>query len=338
MPKEIVHWLIAEQSASLLTESLLKNDIAENPACLRFGAVFPDVLFYLAGKSSFVRFSRLADILHGTGGEDTYRFLRLMQEQTTTARASGPMTAFWIGVAAHIRTDIVFHPFVYYFTGNYHDRNPAGRSLAIQRHRRLEVLLDMYFIRKKTSRQRRTYSLRRICNRLEIPLPQLLKTVSCALAELSGDAPEEIAAVLHRAVINFVILQDICCRPFLGGILFRFEKSLPQPFREITALFQAPQLTGHFSVLSEPLHYRNPVSGKDAETTAESLFMQAVRDSADFCIRLEPGLCSRSLSDFPEWGPSLSFGIPGAASGDANYFSPAVNTFFEPVLSVNGHR
>jgi hypothetical protein len=333
MPKEIVHWLIAEQSASLLTECHLKNAVAANPACLRFGAVFPDVLFYLAGKSPFVRFSRLADILHGTGGEDTYRFLRLIREHTTTAGASGPMTAFWIGVAAHIQTDIVFHPFVYYFTGNYHDRNPAGRSLAIQRHRRLEVLLDMYFIRKKTGRQLRKYSLRRICNRLEMPLPQLLKTVSCALAKLSGDAPEEIAAALCRAVVNFVILQDICCRPFLGGILFRLEESLPQPLREITALFQTPQLIGHFSVLSEPLHYRNPVSGKEeAETTAESLFMQAVRDSANFCIRLKPWICSRSLPDFPERGPSLSFGIPGAASGDAHYFAPlstlSSNPFF----------
>jgi hypothetical protein len=321
MPKEIVHWLIAEEAASLLKGTSLENAVAENPACLRFGAIFPDVLFYLVGNRYFRRIGRLADILHGTDGEDTYRLLRSLSETPGTSGESGPLTAFWIGVAAHLQADIVFHPLIYYLTGNYHDKRPEIRTLAIQRHRRLEVILDMYFTREKTSGQLRSYSLGRICNQLELPMPNLLKIASQTLAELSDSRPEEIAFGLRRALRYFVLMQNLCSRPFLGSILFRMEKLLPQPLREITALFQAPQLAAHFSFLSKPVIYRNPVSGKKMESTVDLLFAKAVHDSADLCKNLQQYIPDRNYSAVSQWGPSLSFGIPGSVAGDARYFA-----------------
>ena len=357
MPKEIVHWLIAEQTACLLRGTPLEKIVAANPECLRFGAIFPDVLFYLVGKRSSRRIGRLGDILHGTGGEDTYRLLRSLLEITETSEASGPLTAFWIGVASHLQADIVFHPLIYYLTGNYHDECPEKRTLAIQRHRRLEVMLDMYFTREKTPGQLRAYSLSRICGRLELPLSHLLKITSLSLAALSDidfqknnfaalsvgngrkrpilsllpcemnflkvySRPEAITSDLRRALNHFIVMQNLCRRPFLGGMLFRMEKRLPQPLREITALFQAPQLAAHFSFLAKPVSYRNPVSGNPAESTVDMLFTQAVQNSADFCRNMQIAIQRRDLSAFPEWGPSLGFGISRVDAGAARYFAP----------------
>lgn len=322
MPKEIVHWLIAEQTASLLRGTPLEKDVMANPECLRFGAVFPDILYYLAGDSTFSRIGGLADVLHGNRGEDTYQFLRVLSAMTETSEKPNPLTAFWIGVASHLQADIVFHPLIYYLTGNYHDERPDKRSLAIQRHRRLETVLDMYFIRGKTAGELREYTLRRICNRLELPVQYLSKIISQYLAALSDAPPEEIAVGFRRALNLFVLMQELNRRPPLGNILFRIEKVLPQPFREITALFQAPQLAFHFDFLSKPVGYRNPVSGTIMESTVDRLFTQAVQCSAEFCKTLLPTVQSRNVSVFPEWGPSLAFGIPGVDAEDARHFAP----------------
>lgn len=324
MPKEITHWLIAERAGSLLTGSPLEKVVAAHPQCLRLGAVFPDVLFFLVGNGPTARLGDLAYALHGAGGEDTYSFLRSLLAGKVTAGESGALTAFWIGVAAHLRTDIVFHPFVYYLTGNYHDADPAVRTLAIQRHRRFETMLDMYFNRDGTGRQARRHSLRAILESLEMPLPRLLESVSPALATISGKDPREIEKGLHQALANFARLQGLCCRPLLGRILFSLEKRLPRSVREVTATFQAPQLALHFKDLPEPTRYLNPVTGREGETTVDALFIEAARDCADFCQKRERAIIERSPAALDgERGPSLSFALAGVTTHDARFFAPA---------------
>lgn len=321
MPKEITHWLIAEKAASLLRGSLLERDVMENPQCLRLGAVFPDILFFLAGRSPLARLRELGYALHGTGGEDTYSVLRSFPAGKTEKTESGPLTAFWIGVACHLRSDIVFHPFVYYLTGNYHQKDPHLRSLAVQRHRRFETLLDMYFNRREAGGQTRKHSLKDIVNRLEIPLSRLFEVASRSLAEVSGKKAAEIEKGLHRGLKTFMLLQDMYCRPFLSRILFSIEKRLPDPVREITALFEAPQLTVHFDKLAAPVRYLHPVTGEPGETTVDDLFRRAGADCADFCGRMENAILQGMPEALRERGPSLSFALPGAKTDDAKFFS-----------------
>jgi hypothetical protein len=322
MPKEITHWLIAERAASSLTGSLLEKDVAANPHCLHFGAVFPDVLYFLVGKKPAARLSSLAHALHGAGGEDTYAFLRSLLAVPVAAAESGPMAAFWVGVAAHLRTDITFHPFVYYLSGDYDHADPGVRTMAIQRHRRFETVMDMYFNRDGTGRQVRRHSLRAILAGLEMPLPRLLEIASQAMAAIFKEDPAEIEGAHRKALGTFVTLQDLSCRLLLGRILFTVEKLLPRTAREVAAVFQAPQLTARFRSLSEPTPYLNPVTGKAGVTTVDALFMQAVRDCADFWRKTERAVIERSPEAIQDRGPSLSFGLPGATARDARFFAP----------------
>lgn len=319
MPKEITHWLIAENAAALLKGSRLERAVTANPQCLRLGAVFPDVLFFLVGKSPLARLGEMGCALHGRDGEDTYAVLRSFPAGRVEKSEAEPLKAFWAGIACHLRSDIVFHPLVYYLTGNYHRREPRLRSRAVQRHRRFETLMDMYFNRTEAGGKTRKHSLKDIVNRLEIPLPRLFEIASRSLAEVSGKKATEIEKGLHRGLKIFMFMQGLYGRPVLSRTLFSIEKRLPDPIREITALFEAPKLTVHFNKLTAPIRYLHPVTGEPAVTTVDDLFRRAGADCADFCTRLEDSVFQGAA--LVERGPSLSFALPGAKTEDAGFFS-----------------
>lgn len=321
MPKEITHWLIAEQAALLLEGSGLGKDIAAHPNCLRLGAVFPDILFFMTGKGPGARFRRLADGMHGSEGEDTYALLRGLLSDPIEAAYAGPLAAFWVGVATHIRADMRFHPLVYFLTGHYHHPDPIIRMRAVQQHRRFETMMDMYFLVEFNQDPAR-HSLRAILGGLELPLPYLLKKTAQEMASSRHETVETENA-LRRALQTFVTIQDLTCRRSLGRILYAVEKMLPGAARELTAIFQAPQLTAQFVRLRTEMTYLHPVTGEEGKTTVDELFKQAARDGADFCQRSEEAVMTREPGKLSERGPSLSFGLPGTTIHDARYFAIA---------------
>jgi len=54
-------------------------------------------------------------------------------------------------MVSHIAVDAVFHPLVYYSTGDYYDRDAERRRLARTQHRLFEVYLDSWFQPRKTA-------------------------------------------------------------------------------------------------------------------------------------------------------------------------------------------
>ena len=143
MPKEITHWRLAERVGQSLGEGPLRQAVRACPKAFMLGSVFHDCGYY-AGDSRRYDVASLADRLHGAKGEDTFEVLRLAVTRCVNQPISPPAVSFLAGLATHIAADCVFHPFVYYFTGNYYDSRLERRRAARRAHRRLEVLIDLF--------------------------------------------------------------------------------------------------------------------------------------------------------------------------------------------------
>lgn len=315
MPKEITHWLVSVKTAQALRGTIMGNAALSNQNALKFGAVFPDILFYLPAPETS-RYRRLAHSLHGTDGQDTYDLIR----QITTSVQNSPyrqqLLAFLLGVATHIQADAVFHPMIYYLTGNSHDAEPSRRSEAIQQHRLFESLMDIYFC--GGSEYVKEYTVKAILKNLEIPLPQIMGL------SLQGSSRNETLlniSILAKALKILKILQGCYSRRTLARLLYAIKPFLSGNAREIVALFYAPQIDRMRSRVSGTLYYKNPITGDAKNTSLDELLEEAVMQSSIFSRRIEKNLAAGSISTFSERGPSLSYGVIGATADQAIYFA-----------------
>jgi hypothetical protein len=316
MPKEITHWLVSMKTAEALRGTLMGDAALSNQNALKLGAVFPDILFYLRKTPENFPYRSIAYSWHGTNGEDTYDLIRQIMVAMENSPYRPQLAAFLLGVATHIKADKIFHPMVYYLTGNYHDTEPARKSAAVRRHRAFESLMDIYFC--GGSRHAAEYKMEAILNDLEIPLPQIM-----GLLRKDGNGPEitpDINVFFEKALKNMLVLQKLYSRRMLGRLLYTIAPVLPRSAGEMAALFYAPQMDRIIPRLPDTLNYRHPVTGDDKTTGMEGLFEEAVMQSSLLLEEIERHLTAGSNSAFSEHGRSLSYGTTGGAD-QAVYFA-----------------
>lgn len=142
MPKEITHWVIAEQTFLAMEASPLKDLISNNKALYYYGVISFDTGFYAGGchKKELII---AAENLHYSNNKGTYAALAGVAEWINK---SGDLRgwAFLCGCLSHIMADSTFHPLVYYLTGNPHDHDPIRKKSANIKHRELEAALDIF--------------------------------------------------------------------------------------------------------------------------------------------------------------------------------------------------
>jgi hypothetical protein len=319
MPRELVHWMVAERAAGLLAPGPFGQALKECPNGLRYGAVFHDVLFYLRGEYPEA-LKDLPQRLHGARGEDSYDLLRSYAPHMYAMRSLALPTAFFVGLAAHIFADAAIHPLVYHFTGNYYDEDPVRRTLAVRRHRALETLFDMVAAGGLAAVQES--SLRGVVNAVEGPL-----TLACPpelLGALAGVDSKTAAKGFSDALDTYCTMQALARMPTLARWLRELEGWLPAKGREIAALFYAPQLFELRASVSGPLTFRNPATGEVFTQTLAGLIDLAARQTAWFCSAQAPKLISSGALAEQAKGPSLDMGIPGTSTSQARHFASRV--------------
>lgn len=303
MPKEITHWLICSKTADLLRGTKAGDATFHNPNALKLGAVFLDVFFFLTTKKIYIPYKDLAHKLHGVNGEDTYELVRHLITAAKDCPYKEQILAFIAGVITHIHADAVFHPMVYYMTGDCENNNLAARSKAIQRHRMLETLIDMYFM--KETPQAENVTLKKILDGLEFPLSHLLSRLSKAMGPSFHSLPE----VTIRALKNFHIMVQLSQRERLAGLLFTISPVLPRGLREIASLFYSPQLYSYIPVIEGLLEFRNPITGKEQKATLQNLFEQSVQRSIALIEKIDTIFTTGKGDILAERGPSLNFDL-----------------------------
>ncbi len=318
MPKEITHWLIAQKTASGLGNTFFKKPLESNRNCLMLGAVFHDALFYLPVSHPLAGFKPVAERLHGHHGEDTFEVVRSASEAVHHVDDPGPIISFLVGLVSHIETDAAFHPLIYYHSDHQDPIDRRARSRSIQAHRRLETLIDLYFLGDR--RKIKVYGLRRFLDQAEAPPKRLLKQ-ACR-----GLVPPKNLSALARAFAagweRWARVQPWLQNRFLSAALYGLKGLFPLSFKEIAALAYAPQLTDLMSKVSGQIKYRHPVTGREAATNLEVLFERAVAESVGFCRLIEPRLLSGRIPPSDLAGPSLASGLLGTSRERLTCLSP----------------
>lgn len=314
MPKEYVHFRIAERTAELLAATHFGPDPRDlrgrNAAPLLLGAVFHDVCYYLAtpGAREHPALRELADLLHGKRGRDTHALLRAQAAHAATlARADSPLAApardLLAGLASHCCADALLHPPIYFLAGDY-AREPG----AAERHRVLESCLDL-----AVAGSRDELRARRLRDLLREADPGKLLPMSF-LAGLAGRPEPETRNALRRAWTVFARIQALALSP-AGALLARMRPFLPHgpgPVREIAALCYPPARSVRplLALLNAPMSYRHPVTGEERTASFRDDMERAAQNAANLCLRLADAAENESAAaEVP--GPDLDTGLPG---------------------------
>jgi len=316
MPKELIHFKIAQRTAALLNETRFGPSLAAHQQGLLLGSVFHDALFY--GVTPSARpLEKLTHKLHGADGQDTFTLLRLQTLHAAEAHDKGFPAALLVGMASHVFTDIIMHPMVWHLSGNYYATEANERFHVRQRHRALESLMDMVACPEMLGRTR--YSIRLMLKHVntEIETGVPLK----GLAELAGISQKKAQTGLRSAWNTFAIIQHLSSMRPLASTLFTFLPWLPKPAAEFATLFYAPQLMLQAHALSGDIQFKHPVTGEDETTTLENLIDMAATKASELCQTLEPAVFDNASINLPMDGPSMDSGLSGVSTQQMNYYA-----------------
>jgi hypothetical protein len=320
MPKELIHFKTAERTAARLSDTRFAPGLADYPQAMLLGAVLHDALFYGAAPRA-LPMARLAHRIHGARGEDTYALLRLQARHAARAPAPGLAAALLVGMTSHLWTDTVMHPMVWYLTGDYYAASRREKSLARQRHRALESLMDMTACPEMIGRP-----LYRIRNQLTSLGPALFEALPLSgMADLANIRPAKAGPALASAFRVFAGFQSLFPVRGLARALYAAYGWLPDTAREIAALFYAPQWLEQADRVTGPIRYHDPVSDEVLEDSLDELMDRAAGRAEALCRRLEPAVFDGAGNILPETGPSLDSGRRGAGTGDMRHMA---DTFF----------
>ncbi|MEZ7198276.1 zinc dependent phospholipase C family protein [Pseudodesulfovibrio karagichevae] len=316
MPKELIHFKTAERTAARLADTRFAPGLAAHPQGMLLGAVLHDALFYGATPRA-LPMARMAHRIHGARGEDTYALLRLQARHAAEARDPGLAAALLVGMASHLWADTVMHPMVWHLTGDYYAASRREKSLARQRHRALESLMDMTACPEMIGRP-----LYRIRNQIASLGPALFEALPLSgMADLAGIKPDKAGPALASALRVFAGFQGLFPVRWLASSLHTASIWLPDTAREIAALFYAPQWLDQADRVTGPIRYHDPVSDEVREDSLGE-FMDRAADRAEaLCRRLEPAVFDGAGQVLPEIGPSLDSGRRGAGTQDMRHMA-----------------
>ncbi len=320
MPKEITHWLVAE-------EALERCSFPFPAGMVRLGAIFHDVLYYArsGGASEIRRCTKVANALHGTNGEDTFALLRYYVTIRKTMEGAGEintqLSAFMLGVVSHICTDIAFHPYIYYASGNCLDE--ATHFMAWHNHRALESAIDLAFCRH-VDRNLYDFSLRS-------DIAYSKQALSSIVEHLATFQRERGGMDIHAKDYERGYAELARLRGYFGSGLLNFafdgieplvapilSKVLPETYSHL-GLRYSKRSVWSVPNFDAPLYYLHPITGEAQTATLQTLFETAVQETGRVWSLLSKALIFREALPV---GQSLDVGLAEVSASAMQYFAP----------------
>lgn len=302
MPKELIHWILAERSLiGLKDTNRLAALIHENHALYLAGAVLPDTLLHLVGGPHGPAALRLAHCFHDTLGNSYAPLIRVEESYGAEGLPAG-LFACLLGVLSHMQADIVFHPFVYAHSG----------MEDIGRHYRVETALDCHF-----SRQGDHLPAQRLDALMTPAIRAELVTAGALLFDPEGQLPRQ---ALERALTLHCRIQAMYGSTF-WKLIARLLACLPLPlFKHARHLFY-PLIRSGNGPAQLLGNWRHPVTGEERTETPDDLAQEVVRRTVTLFERIgsEYGL-KDALSVSP--GENLLTGLYGIGKQEMERHRP----------------
>ncbi len=258
MPKELSHWTLAELAYQSTDNTELKKILNEFKSEYLWGAVMHDAPFYAHNTDNGDMILKAGKSVHGIPPNNTLLpFLRLAREYDTSPTPA--LLAFICGAFSHMIADIVFHPFVLYYSGA--DSN---------RHLRLEALLDCYFFQKKI-----------IGNRISVK--DILGTVSSNRNDvltwmaLFFDIPPTLSTELEKTLIRHGKIQNLFAKKWAPFTLSFLARINPEKYEDHKNLFYMNGLNCYTPFFHSGFTYKHPVTGAESKSSIAQLTEEMIQ-------------------------------------------------------------
>jgi Zinc dependent phospholipase C len=325
MPKEVTHWLIAQRAADhlksqpYLISSKTRQSLAAYPAMVLLGATFHDALYYALYReaSHNKHCDAVADRLHGSQGEDTFEIVRAFVaciRQRSSLESDDDdddaLRAFLLGVVTHYAADVVFHPYIYFASGNWHGK---GLLAAQANHRALESALDLAFCQTHGSTVH-AFSLHQFLKESSLELQDVLQRLGQASYFDGND--DATKGVLH-GYRTLAYIRRFATHALVNTVFDVVEPHLSPTLRAYTALRTTPHSCFGVPDVTAKLHYRHPITGEECESTLEEMFDAAVEESVRMWGLVETAIEGGVLR---EKGKSLEVGLEGVPAVQMGFF------------------
>ncbi|WP_428912152.1 zinc dependent phospholipase C family protein [Niallia sp. Krafla_26] len=314
MPKEVTHFLIAEKVCEELDKSPFWKPYLKNKNLILLGSIFQDSLYYLPDDYS-EEIVKLPDVFHGANGEDTFLLIKELLMKNVINLEDSHIISFIIGMITHICADSTVHPVVYYYTGNYYDKDPEKKSKAVTYHRKIEGLFDVYFC--EGYQLINQYSIQKLLD-TGVNNRDFFGKISKGIT--INEESEHVAEAILKAYERFGNVQKYFNHPLIRNILPFADKLVSKKYRELFGLFYSSDLKKHLHNVSGPINYQNPLTGEEYDSTLNELFSTSVKESIKICKLLEDILTQRSSVEEIPYGPSLELGQPHCYVDNMQYF------------------
>lgn len=298
MPRENTHLFFANKIKRLNKE--LFDIISKHIDYFYLGSVFPDCFFY-SNKGSI---QNISDILHGKDGNLTNKIIFEILDEAKSKK-NDKLYVFVFGLLTHCYLDIVFHPVVYYLTGDYYNKNIEKRKLAVFRHRHMEVILD-----KKVNNR---FYFESSIEWKTLNDPEIMDVLASKLNIYQND----IKSSLRKQYLYNVIFRS---NVFYKIMLFMYKIKIIKD-ESLLALFY-----NHFDrsdPLEDNLKYLDLFTGEKYKKNIKDLFdLAELRSKAAIysAYKYYKGEENRERSEINIGGESLDTGYKNFAVKDIKYY------------------
>ncbi len=264
MPKEYTHWAIAGKALKRLGKNdpsgTVYNIIKDSLSLYMLGAVVFDTPFYYLGRHSG-DFEGINRRLHAPDCQNPAAPIKDLFLYMLSHNDKAKLLPFLLGAVTHIYTDAVFHPFIFYHTGNCLSDDQALKRPATIYHRSFEGYLDLYYLSMPDSLKGLT-------------IKKLRKTIRIRKSELSsllGILYFNDCSILKKQINNalnihtwsqilFQKRQAYFLMKLSSGLLGRLTR---MDIESYLSLFYQPLNDYHISFFSERISYVHPVKGTE---------------------------------------------------------------------------
>jgi hypothetical protein len=293
MPKERSHLLIAREILGRLNNAALRQLIERHAAAYYLGAIIPDLKNYdLFGR---VEFAHVADFIHDlVETKNSGLIFQMLSKLKQEAVISEELMVFILGYITHAVSDAIFHPLVYYFTGNYYDSDPRQRARSLAAHIAFETLLELALFRS-AGETLADFEPAQLCQLTLSRRRAIFRYFARILSEECNEKEEKLFLALNRSYPIFLIISRWFPRP-LYYHLARFASLLSfGRLRKYIGFFHPPRLKVLAPLFTEPVEFKHPFTGENITTSVESLKDQAIRLGVS-CLNTAYAVCLGALS------------------------------------------
>ena len=323
MPKEITHIAFSDISLEQIKDTETAKNIIKSKNSFHFGSLAVDSFYYNIKLPIIDKdFFQWGDLVHGAEGNNPfipiYAALKDLKENKEDNLFSDKL-AFISGYLTHCAMDINFHPYVYYFSGNYYDPDKEESINAQMRHRIIESWIDLHII--KTRENYHTKSACKVFKNDHLNL-QLLNFLCRHFAQAWKTDQKGIFNFIKRGYFIQKISNGLYDNKIMKDYVKYLNDLSKNKLRAYLALFY-PDTFDIPNYIIDFGTFKNPVTGEEFNSSFDILWQDSLKLSTDFLNAIDKYIFSddeQILFNVIK-GYSLDVGLIEVPVKEVKYFS-----------------